>query len=206
MPAAVVTVVLCDRREAVALTWKVAVIVVALTTTALLTDTAVPCTVTVAPAVKFAPVRVTVTVAPRAAEFGESEARAGLADTGAVTVNDWDALVPAVVVMVTLRVPVAAAAAMAKVAVMVVELTTARLVADTPAPEMATAAPGWKLAPVSVTATLEPCVPLLGAIELRTGAVGGAVTVTVAAPVAEGDAALAACTVTGPDGGTAGAV
>jgi hypothetical protein len=42
VPAAVVTVVSRERRPAVALTWKVAVIVVELTTTTLLTLTVPP--------------------------------------------------------------------------------------------------------------------------------------------------------------------
>jgi hypothetical protein len=52
--------------------------------------------------VKFAPLSVTVTVAPRAAEFGVSELNAGLTSTGAFTVNDCAALVPPLVVTVTL--------------------------------------------------------------------------------------------------------
>jgi hypothetical protein len=49
-----------------------------------------------------------------------------------------------------------AVAAMTKVAVICVELTTVTPVIETPVPLTATAAPDWKLAPVSVTATFAP--------------------------------------------------
>src|ERR1035441_2765328 len=96
---------------------------------------------------------------------------------------------------------------MVKVAVIRVVPATAMLVTDTPAPRTTTVAPARNWDPPRVTETLVPCTPLLGAIELSTGGAGGAVTVTVAVPTAEGEAALAACTVTiAPVGGTAGAV
>ena len=117
MPELVVTVVFRERREAPELTWKLAVIVVGLTTTTLLTVTEPPCTVTEAGLWKLVPVSVTVTVAPRGAPLGASDVRVGFADTGAVTVNDCGALTPAPVETVTLRAPVAAAAPMLKVAV-----------------------------------------------------------------------------------------
>ena len=50
---------------------------------------------------KFVPLSVTVTVAPRAAEFGVNELNAGF-KTGAFTVNDCAALVPPLVVTATL--------------------------------------------------------------------------------------------------------
>ena len=68
-------------------------------------------------------------------------------------------------------------------------------------PPIATVAPAWKLEPLRVTATLVPWVPLLGAIELSTGTAGGAVTVTVAVPMAEGDTVLAAWMRDGSAGG-----
>jgi hypothetical protein len=102
VPAAVVTVVSRERRPAVELTWKLAVMVVEFTTTTLLTVTVPPCTVTVAGEVKLVPLSVTVTVLPRVAAFGVSDASVGLAGAGAFTVNDWAALLPALVVTVTL--------------------------------------------------------------------------------------------------------
>jgi hypothetical protein len=43
----------------------------------------------------------TFTVAPRVAAFGASELRVGFTGAGAETVKDWAALVPALVVTVT---------------------------------------------------------------------------------------------------------
>ena len=75
-----------------------------------------------------------------------------------------------------------------------------------PVPPIPSVAPALKFDPVSVTETLVPWVPLFGEIELSTGAPTGAVIVTVALPVAEGETVLAACTCTlPPDGGTDGA-
>jgi hypothetical protein len=48
-----------------------------------------------------------------------------------------------------------------------------------PDPLIVIMVPFWKLEPFSVTATLVPCVPLLGTIELRAG-VGTLKVVTVA--------------------------
>ena len=89
-----------------------------------------------------------------------------------------------------LRAPGAASALIAKVAVIRVALTTVTELADTPEPPIAIVAPAMKPEPFSVTATLAPGGPLLGAIELRTGV--AAVTVTVAVPIAEGEMLLAA--------------
>jgi len=97
-----------------------------------------------------------------------------------------------VVATVTLRAPLAAVAAMTKVAVSLVELTTVTPLTETPVPLTAIVVPGWKLDPTSVTATLVPCVPLFGEIEVSTGASGGEVIVTVAEPVADGETVLAA--------------
>ena len=82
MPAAVVTDVLCAWRAADWLTRKVAVILVELTTTTLLTLTPLPCTATVAGEVKFVPFSVTVTLAPRDAAFGCSDVNVGLTGAG----------------------------------------------------------------------------------------------------------------------------
>src|ERR1035441_8169118 len=91
VPAAVATVTLRDPRAAVPPTRKVAVTVAGFTTTRLLTDMPAPSTFTVAGVVKLAPLIVTATVAPRLARFGVSELSIGLAATGAVTANDFDA-------------------------------------------------------------------------------------------------------------------
>jgi hypothetical protein len=121
-----------------------------------------------------------------------SEIRVGFPITGTVTVNDCVALVPALVVTVTPWAPVPAVAPIVKLAVIWVALTTVTLAAVTPVPPIATVAPGRKLEPFKVTETFVPWVPVLGAIELRMGAAGGAVTVTVAVPTAEGETLLAA--------------
>jgi hypothetical protein len=112
--------------------------------------------VTVAGEVKFVPVSVTVTVLPRVAEFGASDVNVGFAGAGTFTVKDCAALLPALVVTVTLCAPVDAVALITNVAVIFVPLTTVTPVAETPLPPMATAAPARKLEPVSVTETLVP--------------------------------------------------
>jgi hypothetical protein len=81
---------------------------------------------------------------------------------------------------------------MANAAVIFVALTTVTFETETPEPLTTSVAPAAKLEPLRVTGTLVACDPLLGVIELRTGAGGGTVIVTVADPAAEGDAALAA--------------
>ena len=88
VPTFVVTVVLNERRVAFRLTWNVAVMLVPLVTTTLLTVTALPCTDTVAGLVKLFPLSVIRTEAPRLALFGEIEVRLGFAGTGSTTLND----------------------------------------------------------------------------------------------------------------------
>jgi hypothetical protein len=205
VPAFVVTVVSRERFCVVELTRNVAVMLVELTTTTLLTVTAPPCTVTLAGLVKFVPVSVTVTVEPRRAAFGETEVSVGFPTTGALTVNVCAPLFPLTVVTVTLWAPVPAVAAMVNVAVICDALTTTMLLAVTPVPPIATVAPDWKFEPFSVTATFIPCVPLFGVIELRTGTADA--TVTIAVPTAVDDTVLVAWIVAVPPvGGTAGAV
>ena len=87
------------------------------------------------------PVSVTMTVLPRVAALGESDVSVGLTGAGALTVKDWAALLPALVVTMTLWAPVEAVAAIAKVAVIRVALTTVTPVAETPLPPIATVAP-----------------------------------------------------------------
>jgi hypothetical protein len=141
VPAGVVTVTLCERRVADRAIRNVAVIVVELTTTALLTVTPLPFMLTVAGAVKLLPASVTVTVAPRAAAFGDRLLNIGAAEAG-WTVNDCAPLVPALVETVTLWLPAVALAAMVKVAVIFVPSTTVTLLTETPVPLAVTDAPG----------------------------------------------------------------
>ena len=85
-----------------------------LTTDTLLTVTPALATLTVAPAMKFVPVRVTGTLAPCVPLEGLMFDRVG---AGVLMVNDTGELLPLEVDTVTLVAPVAALAAMAKVAV-----------------------------------------------------------------------------------------
>jgi hypothetical protein len=105
--------------------------------------------------------------------------------TGAAfTVNVCAPVVPAVVVTVTLRPPVAAPAATANVAVIDVALATVTLLAVTPLPLTAIVAPATKFVPVNVTAPLVPAV-----------IAAGPTLVSVGAATADGDG------VVGVDGG-----
>jgi hypothetical protein len=97
--------------------------------------------VTVAGVVKLVPVSVTVTVLPRVAAFGDIDVSVGLSGRGALTVKDWAALFPALVVTMTLWTPVEAVAAMTNVAVIREALTIVTPVAETPLPPIATVAP-----------------------------------------------------------------
>ena len=80
------------------------------------------------------------------------------------------AVVPAVVVTVTLRAPIVAAAEMVNVAVIWVALTTVTLLTVMSVEETFTAAPETKFVPARVTGTVAPCTPLDGAIAVRPGA------------------------------------
>jgi hypothetical protein len=93
------------------------------------------------------------------------------------TVKFTAPLVPADVDTFTLLVPVAAEEEIVKVAVIRVELTTVILLAVTPEPLTAIVAAEMKFVPVRVTATLLPCFPLTGEIEVSVGA--GVLTVKV---------------------------
>jgi hypothetical protein len=113
----------------------------------------------------------------------------------AVMANVTGELVPAGVVAVTLKFPNVALAAIVKVAVIWVELTTATLLTAISGLVVETVAPEAKLVPASVTVKLEPATPLEGLIEESVGGpremVNGTaavvppdvVTVTLAAPV-----------------------
>jgi hypothetical protein len=122
--------------------------------------------------------------------------RMGVKTGAAVIANETGALAPAEVATVTLKFPNVALPAIVKVAVIWVELTTARLLTAMSGLVVDTVAPDTKFVPASVTVKLDPATPLLGAIEVSVGAPRemvngtaavvppGVVTVTLAAPTA----------------------
>src|SRR5438445_687232 len=91
-----------------------------------------------------------------------------------LTVNACAPLAMAKPVTVMFCGPVGALAAMANIAVICVLLTTVTLLTVIPVPLMLIVAPGPKFVPVSVTATVCPCVPLFGLTELSVGVSVGA--------------------------------
>ena len=206
VPAEVVTVTASVLRVARGVLLMVAVIVVEFTTTTLVTPTPPPWIATPAPGAKFAPVSVTFTNVPRLPAFGEIELIAGFCVwvVAAFTVNVCAPLVPALVDTTMLCPPVDAPEAIESTTLICDALTILAPLTLTPDPPIDTAAPDWKFAPVSVTDTFVPCVPLFGEIALSTGAAAaGALIVTVAEPTAVVVAVLVACTITVPPAGTA---
>src|ERR1017187_9612546 len=159
IPPEVVTVTFVPPSVALAAILKVAVICVALTTVTPLTVTPALATLTVAPEMKPVPVKVTRTVAPRARLDGLIEVTFG---PPGITVKDNGPLVPPDVVTVTLVGPVVALAAMVKVAVIWLALTTVTPLTVMPALATLTLAPEIKLLPVNVTGTPLPSVPFGG--------------------------------------------
>src|SRR6267142_6357840 len=143
--------------------------------------------------VKLVPVKVTVTVVPRAPEVGAMLVSVGVA--GLVSVKSTLPVVPPAVVTETLstRRPKTSSEALGsitKFAVTFVALTKVRLVTVTPvAPVPAarltlTASPAAeKFVPVSVTATVLPRDPVIGEIEVSVGVGGLATTVKVTGAV-----------------------
>ena len=170
LPEVVDTLTLRAPAVAVALTAKVAVIVFALTTVTLLTDTSELLIDTEAPALKFVPVSVTPTDVPCKPDEGLIDESVGCATS---TVKPTALLLPAELDTVTLRAPAVAAALTVKVAVIVVALTTVTLLTATSALLIETVEPATKFVPVSVTTTAVPRVPDGGLIE---EIVGGART------------------------------
>lgn len=151
---------------ALAVMEKVAVTVVSSTTVILLTLTPLPETVIPLAPVKPLPVNVTEALVPRSPVLGAMEV-----SNGPCTLNVCALLVPLDVVTLTFRALIVALAAMVKVAVIVVEFTTVRLPTVTPVPDTRTLVPvAAKFAPLSVTGTAVPRVPLLGAMETNVGA------------------------------------
>ncbi len=142
-----------------------------------------PLTATVEPAVKFVPVRVTGTAAPRAPALGETEDRVAVG--GFTTLKLTVLLVPPGVVIDTVLVPpVPALAAMVNVAVTVVLFTTVRLLTVNPVPGVTVIAVApVRLVPVNVTGTDVPRVPVVGEIDASVGTVP-AVTVNATALLA----------------------
>ena len=111
-----------------------------------------------------------------------------------VTVKTATLLVPAGVLIVTLRAPVLALVAMISWNVTKVGPACTILPTVTPVPEIAGTMSGVKFAPCTVTETVAPIAPLDGAIELVVGS-GGMVMVNVtAALLSEVDEVLLATT------------
>jgi hypothetical protein len=180
VPALVVTVTVRAPVAADALTVNVAVIWLALTTLTPDTETPEPLALMEAPAAKFVPASVTGTLAFCAPLDGVIEVRV-TPWLLAFTVNVAALLVPAVVLTVTLREPVAAEVVIVKVAVIWLEFTTLTLLTVTPEPLTLTVSPEAKLAPAKVTFTAAPSVPLGGVTEVSVGPELLAATVNVTA-------------------------
>ena len=131
-----------------------AVICVGLTTTMLVCVSPPPCSLTCDAEVKFVPVSVTLTEVPSAPLEGVTEVSVGR--PAAFTVNGVVPLVPAVVVTEMLCCPTVADAAITKVAVACVLLTTDTLDTVMPDPLALTVSGATKPVPVSVTGTEKP--------------------------------------------------
>jgi len=170
VPPGVVTLTVWAPSVAVPEIVKFALIVVAFTTVRPLTVMPVAETFTAVAPVRLVPVRVTgSTRVPRAPDAGKIEVRVG-AGVGATTVNVTLPLVPPGVVTLTVLGPSAAVAAIVKVAVTEVPLTTTMLLAVTNVPDTVTAVVPVRFVPVRVTLTAVPWAPDEGAIEVSVGA------------------------------------
>ena len=170
VPPGVVTVTFLAVSAAPLEIVKVAVIVVEFTTVTPLTVTPPPATATAVlarPLVKLVPVSVTATVLLRAPTLGAIEVSVGAA---AFTVKVVLLLVPTGVVTVTFLVFCAAALDIARVAAILVEFSTVKLLTVTPVPDTVTAVAPFRLVPVRITGTLLFLTPVLGALEVKVGA------------------------------------
>jgi hypothetical protein len=166
VPPALVTVTVAVPGAALAETPSVAIIWVELTTVT--PETEIPeLALTVEPATKFVPVKVTATVDPVSPMAGLIDVSVG---GGGVMLKVTGGLVPYKVVSVTVAAPKAALAAMVKVAVSSLELITPTLETDTPGLLTATVPVAKKFVPVNVTGTLAPASPLAGVIDVMVGA------------------------------------
>ena len=161
-------------------TVNVAVIVVLVVTVTLLAVIPVPLKLIEAGVKKLVPVSVMVpVVVPCALLDWLSEVSVGAPST----VNGLLPEVPPEVITVTFWTPVVAVPEIANVAVMLVELTTTRLLTVIPEPLNWIVAPETKLVPVSVSLTVPPCAPMATLSEVRVGAGGLTVNCTTLAVV-----------------------
>lgn len=117
--------------------------------------------------VRPVPVMVTGTEVPRTPVFGLIEVTLGT--DRAITVNVTLLVVPMGVATLTARAPTCAPATIAKLAVMLPEFTTLKVVTVTPVLDTLMAVVPVRFVPESVTATVEPLNPVLGAIDVRVG-------------------------------------
>jgi hypothetical protein len=166
VPPSVVTLMFLVPSVAAVVLVMVAVIVVALTTVTPLTVTplAGAAMLTVDPAMKLVPVRVTETAVPRRPALGAIEVSVGAG--GATTVKVTGLVAPAGVVTVTFLAVSVAVGAIVKVAVTVVALTAVTPLTVMPPPDTVTAVAPVRSVPVIVTGTMVPCAPVGGAIEV----------------------------------------
>jgi hypothetical protein len=156
-------------------------------TAKLLAVTPPPTFTVVAPTTKFVPVKVTVIAVPAMPVLGDIEVSVGPVSVG-TTANDTDPLLPPAVVTATLCEPRPAPESMVKLAVMLVEDETAKLLAVTPLPLTLTVVPPTtKFVPVKVTVSAVPEKPVVGDIEVSVGGNAAALTVKVNALVVPTD-------------------
>ena len=147
---------------------RVAVTVVEETTVRFVTGINAPTPVTAKAPVRLVPVKVTLTLVPRAPDVGAIDVSVG--GGGAVTVKVTAFDTPPGVETVTLRAVVRAVLPMVKVAVTEVALTTTRLLTVTPVPVTLMRKAPVRFVPVRVTGTAVPRRPVLGLMEVSVGA------------------------------------
>ena len=169
VPPGVVTLTFLAVSAAVAEIVNVVVAVVAFVTVTVPTVTPPPEMATVVPAaVKFVPVSVTGTAVPRTPVLGTIDASVGTA--GLTIVNGTVLLAPpGVVVTLTFLAVRPAPAAIAKFALTVVSLTTARPLTVTPPPDTVIAVVPARPLPVRVSGMVVPRAPDVGEIEVSNG-------------------------------------
>jgi hypothetical protein len=143
---------------------KVALTVVSFTTVIPLTAMLLVPVFTVVVPVKPLPERVTATVAPRAPELGLIPV-----SVGRCTVNATELVVPNGPVTETFLTPVVALVEMVKVAVIVVEFTTLKLLTVIALPIPVNPVSPVRFVPVRVTLTVVPRNPWIGLIEVSVG-------------------------------------
>jgi hypothetical protein len=152
---------------------KVAVMLVELTTTTLLIvrpaapPPPVATTLTVAPATKFVPVKVTLLDVPRNSKLSTTDVSVGGLAAEEITVNVTGPTAAPPTVTVTFLAVAEAPDEMVKVAVTVVALTGTKLLTAIPPPDTFTAVAAVRPVPVIVTFTTVPGAPVLGVIEAR---------------------------------------